>query len=80
LKKKVPFLVSWGDGRSLVAQVTDGLREAIVGGYYKPDDVVSTSRELAPMRRVEAGVQAIMSYCINRAVSISPFPRTAIPK
>ena len=32
MKKKVPFLVSRGDGRSLVAQVTDGLREAIVGG------------------------------------------------
>ena len=30
-------------------------------------------RAVALMRRVEAGVQAIMSYCINRAVSISPF-------
>ena len=28
-------------------------------------------RAVALMRRVEAGVQAIMSYCINRAVSIS---------
>ena len=27
-------------------------------------------RAVAQMRRVEAGVQAIMSYCINRAVSI----------
>ena len=26
------------------------------------------------MRRVEAGVQASMSYCINRAVSISSDP------
>ncbi len=25
------------------------------------------------MRRVEAGVQASMSYCINRAVSADPF-------
>ena len=35
-------------------------------------------RAVALMRRVEAGVQASMSYCINRAVSISsdPFPRT----
>jgi len=30
-------------------------------------------RAVALMRRVEAGVQASMSYCINRAVSISPF-------
>ena len=28
-------------------------------------------RAVALMRRIEAGVQAIMSYCINRAVSIS---------
>ncbi len=28
-------------------------------------------RAVALMRRVEAGVQANMSYCINRAVSIS---------
>ena len=30
-------------------------------------------RAVALMRRVEAGVQAIISYCINRAVSISSF-------
>ena len=29
---------------------------------------------VALMRRVKAGVQAIMSYCINRAVSISSDP------
>ena len=28
-------------------------------------------RSVALMRRVEAGVQVSMSYCINRAVSIS---------
>ena len=31
-------------------------------------------RAIALMRRVEAGVQASMSYCINRAVSISSDP------
>ena len=31
-------------------------------------------RAVALMRRVEAGVQANMSYCINRAVSISSDP------
>ena len=30
-------------------------------------------RAVALMRRVEAGVQASMSYCINRAVSIRSF-------
>ena len=31
-------------------------------------------RAVALMRRVEAGVKAIMSYCINRTVSISSCP------
>ncbi len=31
-------------------------------------------RAVALMRRAEAGVQASMSYCINRAVSISSDP------
>ena len=31
-------------------------------------------RAVALMRRVEAGVQVSMSYCINRAVSISSNP------
>ncbi len=31
-------------------------------------------RAVALMRRVEAGVQASMSYCVNRAVSISYDP------
>jgi len=36
-------------------------------------------RAVALMRRVEAGVQAIMSYCINRAVSISSDPLALFP-
>ena len=38
-------------------------------------------RAVALMRRVEAGVQASMSYCINRAVSISsdPFDPLLLP-
>ena len=38
-------------------------------------------RAVALMRRVEAGVQASMSYCINRTVSISsdPFDPAAPP-
>ena len=35
-------------------------------------------RAVALMRRVEAGVKASMSYCINRTVSISPFDRSHI--
>ena len=49
MKKKVPFSVSKGDARSLVAQVADGFREAIVGGYYVPGDVLPSSRDLCPI-------------------------------
>jgi len=49
MKKKVPFAVSKGDARSLVAQVADGFREAIVGGYYVPGDVLPSSRDLCPI-------------------------------
>ena len=37
--------------------------------YFLDDE--EKDRAVALMRRVEAGVQANMSYCINRAVSIS---------
>ena len=37
-------------------------------------------RAVALMRRVEAGVQASMSYCINRAVSISSDPLAPLRK
>ena len=36
-------------------------------------------RAVALMRRVEAGVKASMSYCINRAVSISSDPFDPCP-
>ena len=38
------------------------------------DDDEEKDRAVVLMRRVEAGVQASMSYCINRAVSISSDP------
>ena len=43
-KKTIPFSVSRNDSRTLFAQVSDGLREAIVSGYYAPGDVLPTSR------------------------------------
>lgn len=74
MKKKVPFSVLKGDGRSLVAQVTDGLREAIVGGYYKPGDVVPTSRELAPMLGVSriVTIAALEKLCAEGFIVSRP--------
>ena len=47
--KKVPFSVNRDDSRSLLDQVTDGLREAIVCGHYAPGDVLPSSNELVPV-------------------------------
>ena len=48
VQRNIPFSVSRNDGRPLVAQVADGLRQAIVAGFYWPGDVVPPSRDLAP--------------------------------
>lgn len=44
--KSLPFSVDRKDGRSLIAQIADGLRDAIVCGYWRPGDVLPSSREL----------------------------------
>ncbi len=56
--KSIPFKVTRNDARTLLSQVTDGLREAIVGGYYAPGDVLPTSRELAHLLGVSMIVSA----------------------
>ena len=74
MRKKVPFSVSRGDARSLAAQVADGLREAIVGGYYKPGEVVPTSRELAPMLGVSriVTIAALEKLCAEGFIVSRP--------
>ena len=47
--KALPFAVNRKDPRSLLDQVSDGLRTAIVGGYYQPGDELPSSRELCPL-------------------------------
>ena len=37
-------------------------------------------RAVALMRRIETGVQVSMSYCINRAVSMSSFDYSTAPE
>ena len=46
-KKALPFAVARNDARTLVVQVTDGLRSAIVSGHFRAGDVLPGSRELA---------------------------------
>ncbi len=45
-KRQLPFSVNRNDARSLIDQVADGIREAIVGGYYKAGEAIPSSREL----------------------------------
>ena len=47
--KKIPFSVNRNDVRPLFNQVVDGIREAIMSGYYVPGDKIPTSRELCPI-------------------------------
>ena len=57
-RKPLPFSINRNDARTLLAQVVDGFREAIVGGYYAPGDVLPTSRELARLLGVSMIVSA----------------------
>lgn len=47
MRKNIPFEVSRNDARPLVRQVLDGMREAILGGYYTPGDEIPPYAELA---------------------------------
>ena len=47
--RKIPFSINRNDVRPLFNQVVDGLREAIMSGYYVPGDKIPTSRELCPI-------------------------------
>ena len=69
MPKKVPFAVNRNDSRTLVKQVSDGLRTAIVSGYYKPGDVLPSSYEL-----VEAlGVSRIVTKAALRRIAEDGF-------
>lgn len=46
---KIPFSINRNDARSLVDQVADGLRQAIVSGYWRVGDEIPSTRELVPM-------------------------------
>ncbi len=54
---KIPFSLNRNDGHPLVVQLTDGLRQAIIDGYYRPGDVLPCYRDLAPI----AGVSEIVT-------------------
>ena len=69
MPKKIPFDVNRNDSRTLVKQVSDGLRTAIVSGYYKTGEVLPSSYEL-----VEAlGVSRIVTKAALRQIAEDGF-------
>jgi len=67
--RDVPFSVNRNDKRSLLVQVTDGLKEAIVSGFYKPGDTLPSYRALAPM----LGVSRIVTEAALRRLADEGF-------
>jgi len=56
MRTRVPFKIDRSRPRSLVGQMTDGLRDAIVTGYYKPGDTLPTLHEWTRMFEVSIRV------------------------
>lgn len=65
MTKRLPFSVNRNDSQTLVAQVSDGLRQAIVSGYYKVGDVLPSSYELVE----KLGVSRIVTKAALRQLS-----------
>lgn len=48
-RQPLPFSVNRNDARSLVDQVADGMRQAIVSGHWRVGDELPSTRELVPL-------------------------------
>lgn len=66
MKKRIPFKVRREDGVPLVRQVLDGMRDAIVGGYYAPGDALPPYAELAETLGVS---QIVTKTALKRLVA-----------
>ena len=72
MSKKIPFSVNRNDMRPLFNQVVDGIREAIISGYYVPGDKIPTSRELCPLLGVSRIVtQAALEQLVSEGLVVS---------
>ena len=56
MRTRIPFRIDRNRPRSLVGQMTDGLRDAIVSGFYKPGDTLPTIHEWTRMYEVSIRV------------------------
>lgn len=63
------------DARTLVRQVADGLRDAIVNGYYKPGETLPPSRDMAPLLGVSRRVTKTALECLASEGYVIARPR-----
>lgn len=63
--RAIPFQIDRNDKRPLVRQVVDGVREAILGGYYAPGDTLPPYVKLATL----LGVSRIVTLAALRQLS-----------
>ena len=73
--KKPPFELKRNNGRTLVEQATDGIRRAIVSGYYRPGDVLPPVRMLAAMLGVSRIVTNEVVARLAAEGLVDPRPR-----
>ena len=64
-RNTIPFQVSRNDSRTLVCQVTDGLRQLVLGGFYSPGDTLPPYDELSR----SLGVSQIVTRAAVRTLS-----------
>ena len=69
MTKAIPFSVNRNDTRSLVDQVADGLRSAIISGFYAAGDRMPSYRSLAPA----LGVSQIVTKEALRRIAAEGF-------
>ena len=72
--KTLPFSIRRDDRRTLVQQVVDGVREAIVRGYYRPGDLLPRWEDFAPTLGVsEIVVRGAVRQLANEGfISVRP--------
>jgi len=65
----LPFKVNRNDARSLLDQVSDGLRDAIMCGHWKPGDEIPSSRELVDL----LGVSRIVTKAALARIAVEGY-------
>ena len=65
MKKGLPFVIDRGSAKTLTEQIAEGLRTAILNGFYKPGDILPPTRKLAD----DLGVSRIVMHPAIRALS-----------